>query len=128
MLRPDLQPLEAAVLDRLLAGDHPVLVRLRGQLSRATVTRRERTGVGFFVDFALPPAEEPASVGTLRIGDVAATVTGLQHGAGFVLFVNDGLIKMFEGFSYDEPWPDEITKFSVRYQDPARAAIAVQLG
>jgi hypothetical protein len=123
----DLEPLEAAVLDLLLAGDHPVLAALRDQLAGATVKGRQHTGVGFFTDFSPAKDAVPAPVRKLRFGDVQATIDGLQHGADFVLFVDDGLLTMLEGFSYDEPWPAEIVGFSVSYSDPARPDLAEKL-
>lgn len=122
-----LEPLEAAVLEKLLAGDHPVLAALRVQLSGATVKGRTHTGVGFFTGLALARHAMPAPVGTLRFGDVEATIDGLQHGAGFVLLVDDGRLTTLEGFSYGEPWPAGIAAFSVRYWDPARPDLETKL-
>jgi hypothetical protein len=122
-----LEPLEAAVLAMLLTGDHPVLEALRNQLASATIARRELTGVGFFLDFAVAASAVPASVKQLRFGDVEATLAGLEHGAGFVLFVDDGELAMLEGFSYGEPWPSPVTRFALRYHDPARSDLPAQL-
>lgn len=127
MMPDDLEPLEAAVLDKLLSGEHPVLTALRAQLGGATVKRRERTGMGFFTEFALAPDAVAAPVRALRFGDVQATVTGLEHGAGFVLFVDDGLLRLLEGYSYSEPWPDKIGKFSVSYMEPGRPKLIAEL-
>jgi hypothetical protein len=123
----DLEPLEAAVLDHLLAGDHPVLAALRNQLAEATIADREFSGAGFFTHFALPKGAMAAPVRTLRFGDVHATIAGLQHGADFVLFVDDGRLSMLEGASYGEPWPEEIAEFTVAYLDPARPTLAAEL-
>ena len=123
----DLEPLEAAVLDKLLSGEQPVLIALRAQLAGATVKSREFTGVGFFTEFALAPEAVPAPVRTLRFGDVQATVSGLNHGAGFVIFVDQGLLTMLEGYSYGEPWPEKIDEFSVSYTEPGRPNLAEQL-
>jgi hypothetical protein len=51
----------------------------------------------------------------LRFGDVAAQVDGLKHGAGFLLYVMDGMLDAIEGYSYDEPWPEQIGAFSLAY-------------
>lgn len=126
-LPPGLEPLEAAVLTMLLTGEHPVLAALRDQLAAAAITRREVTGVGFFLDLTVPASAAAAPVRQLRFGDVEATLAGVQHGAGFVLFVDDGRLHMLEGFTYDEPWPSPVTGFAVRYHDPARAALPAQL-
>ena len=114
------EPLEAAVLEKLLDGDHPILVGLRAQLAGLVVTKREYSGVGFFTTLAVNAAARPISVSSLRFGDVEATIAGLQHGAGFLVFVEEGMLTMLEGYCYGESWPAEIRELSLRYWDPDR--------
>ncbi len=120
---------EMSVLDTILAGEHPVLEGLRGQLGVCRVRSRELTGCGFFtellVDRASPAA--PTNAEKLRIGDVSAKIAGLEHGAGFVLFVNDGYLEMLEGYSYDEPWPDSVGEFELSYTGESRDVESLQL-
>jgi hypothetical protein len=119
-----LSDFEQAVLDKLLAGDHPAIVILREQARVAAVASREYTGAGFFVSFEVPPNATSLPQKKLRIGDVNAEIDGLQHGAGFVLFVRDGHLAELEGYSYDEPWPNEIHRFKLSYQrDPRELEI-----
>lgn len=112
---------EQAVMDKLLAGDHPAMAILRAQAATARLVSREYSGVGFFCSFEVP-ADAPTlgAGGRLTIDDVNAEVTGLTHGAGFVLFVCDGRLDMLEGFSYDEPWPDDVSGFDLTYQREPR--------
>src|SRR5690349_20769287 len=112
-----LNAFEQAVLDKLLVGDHPALATLRAQAARAWVVSREHSGVGFFCTFEVP-ADAPRleALGRFTVDDVNAEVSGLAHGAGFVLFVREGRLDMMEGFSYDEPWPNEIGGFKLTYQ------------
>lgn len=126
----DLQPLEAAVLQKLFDGDHPVLASLREQLSGLSVKNRERTGVGFFTEFSVAHAARPAPIlsGSARFGDVEATIGGLKHGAGFLVYVDAGFLSMLEGYSYDEPWPARVDEFALRYLEPTRAAVLAKLG
>lgn len=49
----ELSPLEAAVLSKVLAGDHPVLRVFQKQLERCTVKAREFTGAGFMTELSL---------------------------------------------------------------------------
>jgi hypothetical protein len=112
--------LEQAVLDKLLAGDHPVLVALRAQAQRARVTRRENTGEGFFCDFHVPSDVPQATERDFRLGDVNANLDGLQHGAGFVLFVRNGRLATLEGYTYEESWPQEIRNLKLTYQREPR--------
>ena len=111
----------------MLAGDHPVLAALRGQRSLVTVTGRELTGVGFFTTLRVPLAVPCALLGRLVIGDIDAKMRGLQYGAGFVLFVENGVLKTLEGFSYEEPWPDVIAELALAYRDPARQELLAEL-
>lgn len=107
--------LEQAALDTLLAGDHPTLVTLRDQLAQATLSSRERTGVGFYCNFDVP-LDTPHVAGDFHIGDVHVEIAGLEHGAGLVLFVTAGRLSLLEGFVYgDESWPESTDDFSIRY-------------
>lgn len=117
-----LNELESAVLDLLLAGGHPALEVLRVQRERLIVSKREFTGVGFFAEFSHPPdvvrLQAPRRA---RFGDVLAEIEGLEHGAGFVLFIDDGLITMLEGYSTaNEPWPEHPAGWTLRYWPPER--------
>ena len=113
--------LELTVMKLLLAGDDDVLVGLRRQFETSTVTNREFTGVGFFTTFGVPVSVPKVAEGkSFKFGDVNASVAGLQHGAGFLLFVKDGVLKMLEGYSYDEPWPKQITTFELSYEKNCR--------
>lgn len=101
-----LTPLEVSVLALLLAGDEPGLPELRSQLAASRVSRREHTAVGFFTDFEVPPSV-PA-LGLRRrvvLGDVHGRLRAVDHGVGFLLFIDDGRLSMLEGFTYHEPWP-----------------------
>jgi hypothetical protein len=111
-----LTELEAAVLELLLEGDSAVLIALRRQLAVAVVREREFSGVGFFTTFDVPPDTPRAPVPPKfsPFGDVGADIEGLRHGAGFLLFVDDGYLHMLEGYTYDEPWPDRPGRFLVQ--------------
>lgn len=111
---------ERAVLEKLLAGDHPVLAVLRAQAQAARLASREYTGVGFYLSFDVPPEAPALLTQNFHFGDVNAAVDGLQHGAGFVVFVGGGRLEMLEGYSYDEPWPKEIHGFKLTYQREPR--------
>jgi hypothetical protein len=113
----ELNQLDREVLGMLLAGDDPTLRVLDEQCRVAEVAKREVTGVGFVTTFSVP-AGAPGLEGRKKnfsFGDVVAQITGLQHGAGFVLHVRDGIIQSLEGYSYDEPWPATTTQFALSY-------------
>lgn len=112
----NMEQLEREVLRMLLAGDDWVLANLRTQLNLAERSRRRKSGVGFFTDFDVPEAVArlPGNP-SIRFGDVIAEIEGLQHGAGFVLFVSDGVLTVLEGYTYDEPWPQKIGRYHLKY-------------
>jgi hypothetical protein len=109
-----LTPLEKAVVDMMLDKSGEPFETVRQQLAHATVAKREFTGVGFFTDFSVS-ADAPVrrDLASMEISDVGAEFSSLQHGAGFVLFIRDGVVSMLEGFTYDEPWPERTDDFKV---------------
>jgi hypothetical protein len=111
-----LTPLETAVLEKLVSGEKDSYRTLQKQICALRVTNRKMTGVGFFTRFSLP-TEAPIlrDEASFHISDVAAEIKGLENGAGFVLFIKNGKISMLEGFTYDEPWPSQITSFRLYY-------------
>ena len=115
--------LEIAVLTKLFSGNHPVLGALLKQVHSAAVCSREMTGAGFFTYFDLPNDVLSADMkpGKVQFGDVDAIIPGLEFGAGFLVYIQDGRIKMLEGYSYDEPWPMEIMEFELRFSAEERS-------
>jgi len=55
-----LTPLEKAVLEKLLERRGEPFDTLRRQVSCASVSKREFSGVGFFTEFALPASVQVA--------------------------------------------------------------------
>jgi hypothetical protein len=120
MVTETLTDFEKALLQKLLAGDHPALVNLRAQANTARLVSRENTGVGFSCDFEVPRDAPLVTPANFELNDVDAAIEGLEHGAGFLLFVRDGRITMLEGYSYDEPWPNVIRNAKLRYRREPR--------
>jgi hypothetical protein len=111
-----LTSLQKQVLEMLLNGDDEVLAILREQAKHGSVTSNKETGVGFYAEFVVP-SEKQRTPGcqTFRLTDVHGTAAGVNHGLGFVLFVNDGALAGLEGYTYDEPWPNEIRELKLTY-------------
>ncbi len=105
-------PLEKAVLDALLDKPGEPFTTVQQQLAHVVVAQREFSGVGFFTNFTLP-ADAPVrrDLPSAEIGGVEAEFPNTQHGAGFLLFIRDGVVSWLEGFTYDEPWPACIDEF-----------------
>jgi hypothetical protein len=112
---------EKTILDAMLAGELPELSVLRAQAKVATVEERQMTGVGFFTTVSIPPEVTPVSAAGRRvISDVGAELVGLENGAGFLLFIQDGRLDFLEGFTYDEPWPENLELRRWYYLHPER--------
>ena len=106
-----LTPLERDVIATILRPVHPVMDALRAQLAVCRTKSREFTGVGFYTQIVVPQALTAAGIDRLTLGDVHADIDGVEHGAGFVLWIDGGMLDTLEGFTYDEPWPDRIDSF-----------------
>ena len=113
----EMTDLERAVLVKLLDGEHPVLNSLRRQLEVCRVDSREFTGVGFYTNLVVDESVAARVEGDLIFGDVAAEVDGLQYGAGFLLFVDRGMLNMLDGYNYGESWPEQISGFKLSYMN-----------
>ena len=111
----NLTALEQEVMQALLSGDDDILTALREQLKAALVVEREMTGAGFYTTFEVPADAPRAGDRSFKFGDVVASLPGLDYGAGFLLYVKLGALHMLEGYSYDEPWPQEISEFKLSY-------------
>jgi hypothetical protein len=110
-----LNRLEKEVILKLLSGDHPAVRVLREQLEHCRVRSREMTGTGFVTELDVPREIDRAKVEKMRLGNVVADVEGLKNGAGFLLYVKGGALDAIEGYSFEEPWPETITWFQLRY-------------
>jgi hypothetical protein len=120
----DLAALEVAVIQLQLADDTQVCNLLRAQWGAAVVVKRERTGVGFYTTFAVPSTVPAVPDDSPRwLGDVYAEIQGLDYGAGFILWIEDGRLNCLEGHSYEDRWPQLITGFRVSKDRPKPGAV-----
>ena len=112
----DLTCFEQAVMKKLLRGEDEVLSILREQLNVVEVSNRELTGAGFYTTLSvLPEAQSILGNPSFKLGDVIARIQGLKLGAGFLLYVQEGVLHMLEGYTYDEPWPQFISLYELSY-------------
>lgn len=120
----EVRSLPDAALEFLLAGDNPILDILREQVRSAFQTT-QFTGAGFIIDFHVPEefARLPGNV-TFQFGDVVARTVDEKQTLGFVLFIEHGVVRMWEGYTFgEELWPDIQLKVSLRY-DPSPRDLA----
>ena len=83
--------------------------KLQAQFEKITEQKREFSTYGFSTHYAVTSAEETLGNNkNLQLGKCQWNINGLQHGSDYILWIKNGLISCLEGFSYNEPWPDEI--------------------
>ncbi len=110
--------LTAALIPRLLEGDHPALLVLRAQYTQCTITGIELTGAGFFVSFDIPDDLERCVPGNIAGGDAVIRYAESPVQAGCVLFVRDGLLRELEVYTFDGEWPEHATVTSIEFVMP----------
>ena len=114
----DLTEFERAVLDKLVAGDHPALKLLQTQVQELRVSDREWYGTagfatGFAVDLAAPWFGNYIH---FELSDVVAHISGMQGPTIYVTFVSAGRLAWLEGTAFEEePWPEPIVDFQLSY-------------
>ena len=110
--------LEISVINKMLFGQGKVLFELRRQLSECHIVSRQMTGVGFFTNFSLINIYNNFFTNcNFKIGDVHGIADNINHGVGFLLYINNGRILMLEGYTYNEPWPQQLVNLKLNYQD-----------
>ncbi|MGE0869772.1 MAG: hypothetical protein AB7P03_14500 [Kofleriaceae bacterium] len=102
----------------LLTGDDPLCSVLRAQHEASHLVDLELTGVGFFANFEVAAdaarCDPPNFVG----GNAAIDIEGVEHGAGCVLFVRDGVLCFLEGYVYAGEWPEHPIVIAIRDVEP----------
>ena len=113
-LPSSLTEFERSVLTLIL--DHPgePFASVSAQLAHASVSQREHTGVGFFTTFSVP-ADAPVrhDLPDTELGDIRAEHPDVRYGVGFILFIRRGTVSCLEAYTYDDPWPEDESKFRV---------------
>ena len=87
-----------------------VMTILKQQYKKSKVESRWFSGKGFFITFDIPRGV-PYVKKSVHITGVEGRVNGIE--VGFMLHVKEGYLKFLEGFTYDEPWPAEITSYEL---------------
>lgn len=118
--------IEHDVMAMLLTGKHDILDILRKQFALCTIVNREFTGTGFYSTFSVPEiTQRLPDKDSFCFGDVEADISGLKHGAGFVLWIREGVLDFLEGYTYDELWPKHIDAYTLQYDHTPRDIHAV---
>ena len=88
------------MLDAIALQVPEVANALAGQQGKVRVTARKNTGAGFYTTLDVSQRSPIKGIGS-PLGDVGATVVGLEHWMGFLLWLRDGHIRELEGYSYE---------------------------
>lgn len=106
---------ENMVLGALIKGD-PEESLLTEQIRLASVESRDYTGVGVFSKFSVPSTVPTLSSSHRYIEQTPRTHLThpqLAHGAGALLWFEDGVVSTLECYTYEEAWPEDEDSFSV---------------
>ena len=83
--------------------------KLQSQFEKIVVEKREFSTYGFSTYYVVTAEEETLGDGeNLTLGKHQWIINGLNYGSDYVLWIKNGFVSCLEGFSYNEPWPDEI--------------------
>ncbi|MBQ3182657.1 MAG: helix-turn-helix transcriptional regulator [Clostridia bacterium] len=106
---PDFESFVSDVLGRVIAEDKKLEPLLKKQLESAEVRRVEHFKRGFSVEYNVFDTENKIRKGKSNstLGKLRIQIDGLERGMGFVLFIRDGLISAFEGYTYEEDLPSK---------------------
>jgi hypothetical protein len=114
-------PLERAVIDATLAGEHPVLAVLREQWTTARVTNRDFTGVGLYLTIEVASDAISVPIKRLLFGDVIVDLPHKNAAMGSLVYVEDGRLTCLEMYTFDMPWPEDVSGFVVKYRTEPRS-------
>jgi len=103
----DLTGFERRVLDAFLLGSEPQLEILRAQAAVATVSSREHTGVGAYINFQTPESAPAVSPPRIILRDVNIQVADVPHGVATLLFITSGRLDFLEFATYTGSWPKD---------------------
>ncbi len=95
-MRP-LWPIEREVLE-ITAAEYPASGEvLRRQIETAQVVSFENSGAGFFSNLAVGDGT-PLLAETSPLSGAYGDVVGIEHGMGFIVFLQEGRISVIEGY------------------------------
>lgn len=88
---------------------------IMAQYEKCRITGREFTGHGFFTNFEVTDKSDVLDEGEpTHLGGLTIAFPGVEVGAGFVLYTENGSITMLEGYICgDDSWPEKITEYRV---------------
>jgi hypothetical protein len=106
---PRLSPPELRIICTMLAEEFGPTSPLLEQVRSLEFEARHMTGTGYYINFSnpkdLPPVNE---LNTELSEDLRTTLPAPCDMVGFTLFIRDGYLTSFEGYTFgDVHWPDQ---------------------
>ena len=96
------------VLERMLAGDHPVLAALRAQVAFADVRSSETSEYGMLIDLWVADDAGQLDVDhRFALDDLFGRIEGVEGEVGFQLHVVRGRLKTIEAWVASPGWPTD---------------------
>jgi hypothetical protein len=96
-----LWPIERAVLEAAAHDYQAAADGLREQLAAAQITDFENTGAGFFSSVNVSE-DAPRLTEKSPLDAATASVGSIEHGMGFLVFLEDGYVSLIEGYTYGD--------------------------
>lgn len=113
MEKNNFEKFEKEVMENIINEDVELSNVLLKQYNSSFIKSREFTGHGFYTDYIVDDSLAIKNNLNFELGNTKAEINGLKFGAGFILFIRNGLITTLEGYSYGEPWPSEIKEYKL---------------
>jgi hypothetical protein len=107
---PKLSPPELRIIGRMLVEKFGEASPLLDGISSLRFENRHMTGTGYYINF-LNPQDLPVinKLNTELPEDLRTTLPAPCDVVGFTLFIRDGYLASFEGYTFgDVGWPEEV--------------------
>lgn len=104
---------------RTIAVNDPERDCLLAQLACAEVISRDYTGVGVYVNISIPETAPKLALTRWKIEDMPmghAKHPLLPDGAGWIVWLKNGLISCLECYTFDGAWPDDDALFRIQVE------------
>ena len=100
---------------KMVLDKHPSK-NLEDQITSLQVVRREHTGAGLYVYFnSHENANLKPVLNTKRINGPLIESSKLQHGAGCIVWLDEGIIDFVEIFSYSDTYPTDNYTYELKW-------------
>lgn len=110
-----LWPIEQAVLEAT-AQEYPAYANhLRSQAKSAQVSEFENSGAGFFSAVSIS-REAPLLPDKAYVDGAHGSVEGIEHGMGFIVFLEGGRLSLIEGYCHGNVSTDDVDFSTVDFE------------